>query len=70
MQEANAQYRAGKFQEALELYQRVHKVDPQPKFLYNMAQCQRKLQKYRRALAQFRSYLEVKDNDRDGRVRP
>jgi tetratricopeptide (TPR) repeat protein len=53
---AEAHYRAGAIERALQMYRHAHRLAPLPGFLFNIAQCYRRLGKWSRALAYYRAY--------------
>lgn len=55
--QAQKDYAAERYGEALEGYSEAHRLMPMPAFIFNMAQCQRLLQKPEEALALYRQYL-------------
>lgn len=50
-------YELGEFAPALELYKRAYRIKALPAFLFNIAQCHRKLGQHRDAIAMYQSYL-------------
>jgi tetratricopeptide (TPR) repeat protein len=50
-------YQLGEFAPALELYKRAYRVKALPAFLFNIAQCHRKLGQHTEAVAMYQSYL-------------
>ena len=50
-------YELGEFAPALELYKRAYRIKALPAFLFNMAQCHRKLGQHKDAIAMYQSYL-------------
>jgi len=56
-QEAEQQYRLGKFAAALELYSKAYEAKSFPAFLFNIGQCHRELKEHERAIFFYRSYL-------------
>ncbi|HEY5937320.1 MAG TPA: hypothetical protein VIU61_21880, partial [Kofleriaceae bacterium] len=50
-------YAIGEFAPALELYKRAYRIKALPAFLFNMAQCHRKLGQHKDAIAMYQSYL-------------
>ena len=50
-------YELGEFAAALELYKRAYRIKALPAFLFNMAQCHRKLGQHKDAIAMYQSYL-------------
>ena len=66
---AETEYKLGRFDEALPLYQRAYELLPEPAFLFNIGQCHRNLGDLERALYFFRGYLsEAKDASARARV--
>jgi tetratricopeptide (TPR) repeat protein len=53
----NQHYQLGEFGPALELYRRAYQVKPLAEFLFNIAQCHRKLGQHKEAIAMYQSYL-------------
>jgi len=53
----NEHYNLGEFDQALELYRRAYRVMPLPAFLFNIAQCHRKLGQHADAVTMYQSYL-------------
>jgi len=53
----NEHYNLGEFDQALELYRRAYRVMPLPAFLFNIAQCHRKLGQHAEAVTMYQSYL-------------
>src|SRR5262249_37313161 len=49
----------GKFDDALEEYQKAFDAKPLPDFLYNIAQCYRNLGNYEEAIFSFKKYLKL-----------
>ncbi|MBX3154549.1 MAG: tetratricopeptide repeat protein [Deltaproteobacteria bacterium] len=49
----------GKFEEALEHYQKAYDAKPLPAFLFNIGQCHRNLNDYDAAIFSFRKYLKL-----------
>jgi tetratricopeptide (TPR) repeat protein len=49
----------GKFQEALEQYQKAFDAQPVPAFLFNIGQCYRNLGDYESAIFSYKKYLEL-----------
>jgi tetratricopeptide (TPR) repeat protein len=60
---AEAEYVAGRHAEALALYRAAHAVVPEPKLLFNIAQCHRALGQYQLAIDVLRQYLAARDGD-------
>lgn len=54
---AEAHYLSGQLQAALALYRRAFRVTALAGFLFNIAQCHRRLGEWSRALAHYRAYL-------------
>src|SRR5262245_55890127 len=48
--QGNDNYELGKFQDALELYERAYRLHKAPLLLFNLAQCHRQLGHHREAL--------------------
>ena len=55
--EGNQHFSLNEFDQALGLYQRAYRIRPMPAFLFNMAQCQRKLGNYKDAINLYQAYL-------------
>jgi tetratricopeptide (TPR) repeat protein len=55
--QGNQHYNLGEFAKALESYKRAYRVKALPAFLFNIAQCHRKLEQHREAVAMYQSYL-------------
>jgi len=55
--EGNEHYTLGEFAEALAGYKRAYRAKPLPAFLFNIAQCHRKLNQDQDAIAMYQSYL-------------
>src|SRR5580765_3001478 len=55
----------GKFDEALEEYQKAFDAKPLPDFLYNIGQCYRNLSDYDQAIFSFKKYLNLQPNAAD-----
>lgn len=53
----NEHYNLGEFVQALELYRRAYRAMPLPAFLFNIAQCHRKLGQHADAVTMYQSYL-------------
>jgi tetratricopeptide (TPR) repeat protein len=60
---AEAEYVAGRHAEALALYRAAHAAVPEPKLLFNIAQCHRALGQYQQAIDVLRQYLAARDAD-------
>lgn len=56
---AEKQFALGKFDEALENYQKAYDADPRPGFLFNIGQCHRNLGDYDAAIFSFKRYLKL-----------
>ncbi len=56
-EQGNQHYHLGEFAKALELYKRAYRLKALPAFLFNIAQCHRKLEQYKEAVAMYQSYL-------------
>ena len=52
-------YNLGRFSEALSEYEAAYLAVQDPPFLFNIAQCHRKMGKNKEALESYRSYLRV-----------
>jgi len=55
--EANQHYSLGEFDKAMASYSLAYRIKPLPAFLFNIAQCHRKLGHYRDAVAMYQNYL-------------
>ena len=55
--EGDQHYSLGEFDQALGLYKRAYRAKPLPAFLFNIAQCHRKLDQHQEAIAMYQSYL-------------
>ncbi len=55
--EGNQHFNLGEMAPALELYKRAYRIKPLPAFLFNIAQCHRKLGHYQEAITMYQSYL-------------
>jgi tetratricopeptide (TPR) repeat protein len=55
--EGNQHFNLNELAQALELYKRAYRIRPLPAFLFNMAQCHRKLGNYQEAINMYQSYL-------------
>ena len=55
--EGMSAYDLGEFKEAIKLFQEAYKKRPDPAFLFNIAQCHRKLGENSEALNFYRTYL-------------
>lgn len=55
--EGNQHYTLGEFAQALADYKRAYRAKPLPGFLFNIAQCHRKLNQDQDAIAMYQSYL-------------
>lgn len=53
----NQHYELGEFAKALEMYRRAYQVKPLAEFLFNIAQCHRKLAQHKEAITMYQSYL-------------
>ena len=53
----NQHYNLGEFDQALEAYKLAYRIKPLPAFLFNIAQCHRKLGQHKEAVAMYQSYL-------------
>ncbi|HEX4621915.1 MAG TPA: hypothetical protein VH208_10150 [Myxococcaceae bacterium] len=58
-QQAQKAYGVGEFEQALGLYSQAYEVKPLPGFLFNIAQCQRQLGHYERAVFFYRRFLST-----------
>jgi tetratricopeptide (TPR) repeat protein len=57
-EQAQKHYAAERYAEALEGYSEAHRLMPMPAFIFNMAQCQRLMEKHEEALALYERFLE------------
>ncbi|MBN8613825.1 MAG: hypothetical protein J0L92_24730 [Deltaproteobacteria bacterium] len=55
---ARAAYGAGRFEEALELFERSYRTSPRPELLYNIGQVADRLRRDERVIEAFSQYLE------------
>ncbi len=55
--QGNQHYALGEFVSALEFYRRAYRIKPLPAFLFNIAQCHRKLGQHHEAVTMYQSYL-------------
>ena len=55
--EGNQHFNLGEMTPALELYKRAYRIKPLPAFLFNIAQCHRKLGHYQEAITMYQTYL-------------
>jgi hypothetical protein len=55
--EGNQHFDLGELDQALELYKRAYRIKPLPAFLFNIAQCHRKLGHHQDAITMYQSYL-------------
>ena len=55
--EANQHYSLGEFDQAMTSYSLAYRLEPLPAFLFNIAQCHRKLGHYKDAIAMYQNYL-------------
>jgi len=53
----NQHYNLGELAQALELYKRAYQITPLAEFLFNIAQCHRKLGQHKEAITMYQSYL-------------
>lgn len=61
-QQGKAAFELGRFQEALEQYEKAYQIAALPGFLFNIGQCHRNLGNYQKAIFSFRLYLQKKPN--------
>jgi tetratricopeptide (TPR) repeat protein len=59
---ATSYYNLGRYREALAEYEAAYLAVQDPPFLFNIAQCQRKMGRDKEALGAYRSYLRVAPN--------
>ena len=52
-------FNLGKFDEALDEYQKAYDASPLPDFLYNIGQCHRNLGDYEQAIFSFKRFLQL-----------
>ena len=55
--QGNQHYELGEYAKALELYKRAYQIKPLAEFLFNIAQCHRKLGQHKEAITMYQSYL-------------
>jgi hypothetical protein len=55
--EGNQHYSLGEFDQAMASYSLAYRLKPLPAFLFNIAQCHRKLGHYKEAIAMYQNYL-------------
>jgi tetratricopeptide (TPR) repeat protein len=55
--EGNQHFNLNEYSQALELYKRAYRIKPLPAFLFNMAQCHRKLGHFQDAINSYQAYL-------------
>ena len=55
--EANQHYSLGEFDKAMVSYSLAYRIKPLPAFLFNVAQCHRKLGHFKEAIAMYQNYL-------------
>lgn len=55
--QAGKHFNLGEYTQALELYKRAYRVKALPAFLFNIAQCHRKLGQHKDAMLMYQSYL-------------
>lgn len=55
--EANQHYSLGEFDKAMDIYSLAYRIKPLPAFLFNIAQCHRKLGHFKDAIAMYQNYL-------------
>ena len=55
--EGNQHFNLNEYAQALELYKRAYRIKPLPAFLFNMAQCHRKLGHFQDAINSYQAYL-------------
>ena len=55
--EGNQHYSLGEFDQAMASYSLAYRLKPLPAFLFNIAQCHRKLGHYKDAIAMYQNYL-------------
>ena len=53
----NQHYNLGELAQALEMYKRAYQIKPLAEFLFNIAQCHRKLGEHKDAITMYQSYL-------------
>ncbi len=56
-EQGNQHYNLGEFDKALDSYKRAYRAKALPAFLFNIAQCHRKLEQHKEAVAMYQSYL-------------
>jgi tetratricopeptide (TPR) repeat protein len=57
--QGEAEFRAGKFDDAIELFSRGYALEPKPEFLLNLAQCYRALGRRSEAIAHFERFIKA-----------
>jgi hypothetical protein len=62
VEEAEVQYKLGRFQKALEGYARAYELFPAPALLFDIGQCHRQLKDWERAIFFFEGYLREETN--------
>jgi len=55
--EGNQHFNLNEYAQALDLYKRAYRIKPLPAFLFNMAQCHRKLGHFQDAVNSYQAYL-------------
>jgi hypothetical protein len=60
--QAEKQFAAGAYQQALELYQQAYKAKPLPGFHLNIGQCYRNLARCEKAIEHYRQYVAASKN--------
>lgn len=61
-EDAEREYRLGRFENAVEAYSRAYEHVPEPELLFNIAQCHRNLGHLERAVFFYRGYLREAKN--------
>ena len=56
---AEKQFALGKFEDALEQYQKAYDAEPYPSLLFNIGQCHRNLDDYESAVFSYKKYLKL-----------
>jgi tetratricopeptide (TPR) repeat protein len=67
-QNAEARYKLGRFEEALQEYSKAYEFAPLPAFLFNMGQCHRQLNNHERAVFFYEGYLRDKPDAKNREI--
>lgn len=62
-QRAQRDYERQQYQRALEQWKKAYRLDPEPSYLFNIAQCYRKLEMKAEARDAYRAYLRLEPKD-------